>query len=155
MKSYERKLKIEIITTLVMIDYILMIRRASAYLEQAIIAGIALLWVIFALGYHIWDLKKRGLSLSRGFKNFLERIKGLAYFSSLYTKMFKYGISTIAILGILLVCLNIIDMEALNTSFIKYLINICISLALSLGITEVMIFCMAGMVRFIENNSDI
>ncbi len=57
MKSYERKLKIEIITILVMIDYILMIRRASSDIEESVLAGIALLWTIFALGYHIWDLK--------------------------------------------------------------------------------------------------
>lgn len=46
MKSYERKLKIEIITILVMIDYILMIRRASSDIEESVLAGIALLWTI-------------------------------------------------------------------------------------------------------------
>ncbi len=38
MKSYERKLKIEIITILVMIDYILMIRRASSEIEESVLA---------------------------------------------------------------------------------------------------------------------
>ncbi|HHD2805277.1 TPA: hypothetical protein ACOTG8_003009, partial [Clostridium perfringens] len=114
MKSYERKLKIEIITILVMIDYILMIRRASSEIEESVLAGIALLWTIFALGYHIWDLKKRGLTLTDGIKSFTDRIKGLKYFSRIYTKMFKYGTSIIIILGMVLVALNVINTEVLN-----------------------------------------
>ena len=144
MKSYERKLKIEIITILVMIDYILMIRRASSEIEESVLAGIALLWTIFALGYHIWDLKKRGLTLTDGIKSFTDRIKGLKYFSRIYTKMFKYGTSIIIILGMVLVALNVINTEVLNTSFIKYIINIGMSLAFSLGMTEAIVFCMAG-----------
>lgn len=152
MKSYERKLKIEIITILVMIDYILMIRRASSEIEESVLAGIALLWTIFALGYHIWDLKKRGLTLTDGIKSFTDRIKGLKYFSRIYTKMFKYGTSIIIILGMVLVALNVINTEV---SFIKYIINIGMSLAFSLGMTEAIVFCMAGIVRIMEENKEI
>ncbi|NGT79725.1 hypothetical protein, partial [Clostridium perfringens] len=117
MKSYERKLKIEIITILVMIDYILMIRRANSDIEELVLAGIALLWTTFALGYHIWDLKKRGLTFTDGIKSFIDRIKRLKYFSRIYTKMFKYGTGIIIILGMVLVALNVINTEVLNTFF--------------------------------------
>ncbi|MDZ4992484.1 hypothetical protein GNF80_05780 [Clostridium perfringens] len=155
MKSYERKLKIEIITIFVMIDYMLMIRRASSVLEESILAGIALSWILFALGYHIWDLKKRGLTFRFWIKTFTERIKGLKYFSRFYSKMFKYGMSIMIILGIVLVVLNVINTEVLNMSFVKYIINIGMALTISLGMLEVIAFSMAGIVRMNENNEEI
>lgn len=91
--------------------------------------------------------KKRGLTLTDGIKSFTDRIKGLKYFSRIYTKMFKYGTSIIIILGMVLVALNVINTEVLNTSFIKYIINIGMSLAFSLGMTEAIVFCMAGIVK--------
>lgn len=69
--------------------------------------------------------------------------------------MFKYGTSIIIILGMVLVALNVINTEVLNTSFIKYIINIGMSLAFSLGMTEVIVFCMAGIVRIMEENKEI
>lgn len=155
MKNYERKLKIEIITIFVMIDYIFMIRKASSSLEESILAGIALLWTIFALGYHIWDLKKRGLTFTSWIKSFTDRIKGLKYFSKFYSWIFKYGISIMIILGIVLVSLNVINTEVLNTSLIKYIINIGMSLAVSLGMVEVIVFSIAGIVRIMEENKKI
>ena len=56
MKSYERKLKIEIITILVMIDYILMIRRANSDIEELVLAGIALLWTGTTPGKNLLNL---------------------------------------------------------------------------------------------------
>ncbi len=50
--------------------------------------------------------KKRGLTLTDGIKSFTDRIKGLKYFSRIYTKMFKYGTSIIIILGMVLVALK-------------------------------------------------
>ena len=69
--------------------------------------------------------------------------------------MFKYGTSIIIILGMVLVALNVINTEVLNTSFIKYIINIGMALAFSLGMTEAIVFCMAGIVRIMEENKEI
>lgn len=155
MKNYERKLKIEIITIFVMIDYILMIKRANTVLEESILAGLALAWIVFALGYHLWDLKKRGLTFTSWIKTFSDRIRGLKYFSKFYSSVFKYGISIMIILGIVLIALNIIDTEVLNTSFIKYIINIGMSLTVSLGMIEVIVFSIAGIVRIMEGTKEI
>ncbi|EGT3616426.1 hypothetical protein FHH43_09325 [Clostridium perfringens] len=155
MKSYERKLKIEIITIFVMIDYILMIKRASSNLEELILAGIALSWILFALGYHILDLKKRNITLKYWIKTFTDRIKGLKYFSKFYSMIFKYGMSIMIILGIVLVALNVINTETLNMSLMKYIINIGMALTTSLGMLEVIVFSMAGIVRIMENNKEI
>lgn len=155
MKSYERKLKIEIITIFVMIDYILMIKRASSNLEELILAGIALSWIFFALGYHILDLKKRNITLKSWIKTFTVRIKGLKYFSKFYSMIFRYGMSIMIILGIVLVTLNVINTETLNMSLMKYIINIGMALTTSLGMLEVIVFSMAGIVRLMENNKEI
>lgn len=154
MKIYERKLKIEIITIFVMIDYILMIKRADTVLEESILAGLALAWIVFALGYHLWDLKKRGLTFTSWIKTFSDRIRGLKYFSKFYSSVFKYGISIMIILGIVLISLNIIDTEVLNTSLIKYIINIGMSLTVSLGMIEVIVFSIAGIVRIMEGTKE-
>ena len=69
--------------------------------------------------------------------------------------MFKYGTSIIIILGMVLVALNVINTEVLNSSFIKYIINIGMSLAFSLGMIEAIVFCMAGIVRIMEENKEI
>lgn len=154
MKIYERKLKIEIITIFVMIDYILMIKRADTVLEESILSGLALAWIVFALGYHLWDLKKRGLTFTSWIKTFSDRIRGLKYFSKFYSSVFKYGISIMIILGIVLISLNIIDTEVLNTSLIKYIINIGMSLTVSLGMIEVIVFSIAGIVRIMEGTKE-
>ncbi len=65
MKSYERKLKIEIITILVMIDYILMIRRASSDIEESVLAGIALFMDNFCFRIPYMGFKKAWINFNR------------------------------------------------------------------------------------------
>lgn len=153
MKKYERKLKIEIITIFVMIDYLLMYRRASSNLESFILLGIALSWILFALGYHIWDIKSRKLTLKGWFHSFIERFKKIEG-NKIYLKLWKYSTILQVILGVLLVLMTVGAYVIMKAPIVEYILTLGVLTTVLLGIAESFAFVMAGILRASENKNE-
>ncbi|MDZ5253985.1 hypothetical protein [Clostridium sp. LIBA-8841] len=153
MKKYERKLKIEIITIFVMIDYLLMYRRASSNLESFILLGIALSWILFALGYHIWDIKSRKLTLKGWFHSFIERFKKIEG-NKIYLKLWKYSTILQVILGVLLVLITVGAYVIMKAPIVEYILTLGVLTTVLLGIAESFAFVMAGILRASENKNE-
>lgn len=153
MKKYERKLKIEIITIFVMIDYLLMYRRASSNLESFILLGIALSWILFALGYHIWDIKSRKLTLKGWFHSFIERFKKIEG-NKIYLKLWKYSTILQVILGVLLVLITVGAYVIMKAPIVEYILTLGVLTTVLLGSAESFAFVMAGILRASENKNE-
>lgn len=146
MKAYERKLKIEILTFMVTISYFFMIRDDNTILESSVLLGLFTVWTLFALGYHIWDFKSRGLSFKTWSSAFKKKCKsGQSDISRVY-KYFKVIAIVFSVL-VLLLAITILVIGIFEKARVVDLsivvISIIIGLIASLECLAFLIACFA------------
>ncbi|MGG5460986.1 hypothetical protein [Clostridium sp. B9] len=147
MKVYERKLKIEIITVIVTIAYFFMLRDDNTLVENIIILSLFTTWVFFAFAYHLWDLKRRNLTLNRWFKSLSERCgKGKVNVGPIY-KLFKFSAIAFSVLIILLLIMLIVIGLSGKVKIEDLIINAVTMISFWIASLECMSFLLAAILR--------
>lgn len=150
MKAYERKLKIEIITFIMMISYFFMIRKDSSLLEASVLLAIFASWTIFSLLYHIWDLRSRGITLKEYEHTLRKKYESKLGFTSDVYRIAKWFIllATIFMIGFDLIVLAFAILLKYRIVQIVYMFFFTTTLVIALF--EVMIFTVVAVGRIID-----